>query len=197
MKTSLATALARTLATGMLLGCLAAPLAAAPSRVTDPDAPRSLQLQSPVSVSWDDPSGFSELRHSHNRFEAARGNWVEQLARHLQSRVSSALPQGERMQINITNIERAGDYEPWAGVNFRDVRVVRDLYPPRMSLSFTRYDADGQVIAEGERDLADLGFLMGTRANESDPLRFEKRMIDDWVRRELQAASSAMATPAS
>ncbi|HLM53582.1 MAG TPA: DUF3016 domain-containing protein [Pseudoxanthomonas sp.] len=191
------TSLARTLAAALLLGCVSAPLAAAPGRVTDPDAPRRLQLQSPVSVSWDDPSGFSELRHSHNRFEAARGNWVEQIARHLQSRVAAALPAGERMELTITDIERAGDYEPWAGVDVRDVRVVRDLYPPRMSLTFTRYGADGQIIAQGQRDLSDLGFLTGTRVNEADPLRFEKRMIDHWVRRELQPTGAALSLPAS
>ena len=186
----LSISLAGTLAAALLLGCLAAPPAAASSRVDDPDAPRSLQLQSPVSVGWDDPTGFSELRHSHNRIEAARGNWVEQIARHLQSRIADALPAGERMELTITDIERAGDYEPWTGVDLRDVRVVRDLYPPRMRLSFTRYGADGQVIAQGERKLADLGFLFGTRANELDPLRFEKRMIDHWVRRELQPAAA-------
>jgi len=197
MKTSTAAPVIRTLAAALLLGCLAAPLAAAPGRVTDPDAPRSLQLRSPVSVSWEDPAGFSELRHSHNRFEAARGDWVERIARHLQSRVADALPAGERMELTITDIERAGDYEPWAGVDLRDVRVVRDLYPPRMSLSFTRYGADGQVIAQGERNLADPGFLFGTRANESDPLRFEKRMIDDWVRRELRPTGAAMSRSTS
>ena len=190
------TSLARTLAAALLLGCVSAPLAAS-SKVTGPDAPRSLQLQSPVSVGWDDPSGFSELRHSHNRVEAARGDWVERIARHLQSRVAAALPAGERMELTITDIERAGDYEPWAGVDLRDVRVVRDLYPPRMSLSFTRYGADGQVIAQGQRDLSDPGFLMGTRVNESDPLRFEKRMIDHWVRRELRPTGAAVSRPAS
>ena len=67
----------RSLATALLLaGALMAGSAnAAPRAVTDPDAPRALQANGPVSVKWDDPATFTEIRQSTNRFEAERGNW--------------------------------------------------------------------------------------------------------------------------
>lgn len=173
------------LVTFLVLCATFGPLAAKPRNVTDPQAPRSLQSAGPVSVSWEDPAGFTELRHSRNRWDAQRGDWVQRLASHLQARAGSALSPGERMEVNITDIKRAGDYEPWNGIDLRDVRVMRDIYPPRMSLAFTRYDANGQVIEQGERDLSDLGYLYGGRTPDSDPLRYEKRLIDDWIRREL------------
>ena len=50
------------------------------------------------------------------------------------------------------------------------------------------HGADGAVLAQGERRLADPGFLQGAaRLDDSDPLRFEKRLIDDWLRREFPA----------
>ena len=171
----------------LLISCaLAAPLAAQTRNVTDPQAPRSLETANPVSVSWDDPARFTEIRHSRNRWDAQRGDWVQRLAEHLQERASEALPVGQRMQVRITDITRAGDYEPWHGMNLRDVRVMRDIYPPRLSLEFIRYDAAGQLIAQGKRDLADMGYLSGGSTLDSDPLRFEKRLIDDWIRRELR-----------
>lgn len=155
--------------------------------VTDAQAPRALPEQGPVSVRWEDPAGFSEIRYSHNSAESRRGNWVEELALYLRQRAEPRLPPGERLEVDITDIERAGDYEPWHGPQLHDVRIMRDYYPPRLSLRFRRTDASGRVIAEGERRLSDSGYLMGGAplGNSNDPLRFEKDMIDRWLRREL------------
>ena len=55
---------------------------------------------------------------------------------------------------------------------------------------FVYHGADGRVLAQGERKLTDLAFLIGSAPlDSSDPLRFEKRMIDAWLRRELATAS--------
>jgi len=165
---------------------LAGPVSARPANVTDSDAPRSLPASGPVSVSWSDPAQFTELRYSHNRWEAQRGNWVVQLAEHLRKGTEKVLPAGQRVEFNITDIKRAGDYEPWHGTSGQDVRIVRDIYPPRMTFTFVRYGSDGQVLDQGERKLVDMGFLSrGGNGLDSDPLRHEKRMLDSWIRREL------------
>jgi hypothetical protein len=153
--------------------------------VTDADAPRALPAQGPVDVRWNDPAGFTEIRRSHNPAESRRGNWVETLARYLRERAQARLPAGERLEVVITDIERAGDFEPWHDVRFQDVRVMREIYPPRIDLHFRRVGADGSVLAEGERSLTDAGFMYQTRANDSDPLRYEKQLLDGWLRREI------------
>ena len=97
------------------------------------------------------------------------------------------LPAGQRMEVTITDIQRAGRYEPWMGINYGHVRVMRDIYPPRMTLNVRITGADGQVLAEGERKLSDMSYLQNSTPVDTDNLRFEKRMIDDWLRRELPA----------
>lgn len=157
--------------------------------VTDPQAPRALanNADSTVKVSWSDPAQFSDIRYSGNRWEAARGDWVEDLAGYFQKIASKRLPEGQRMQVTITDIKRAGNYEPWHGPRMDDVRIVKDIYPPRMSFTWVRTDAQGEVIGQGEEKLMDTAFLMNNAAfNDNDPLRYEKRMIDDWLRRELR-----------
>jgi hypothetical protein len=63
----------RSLAIALLAGALVAGGAnAAPRTVTDADAPRALQANGPVSVKWEDPAKFTEIRQSTNRFEAER-----------------------------------------------------------------------------------------------------------------------------
>ena len=168
---------------------LAASTASAAVRnVTDPNAPRALPEAGPVNVRWEDPSKFSELRYSGNRWEAARGNWVQDLAVYLRERAQRQLPAGQRLDVDIVDIRRAGSFEPWHGPNLQYTRIIRDVYPPRMTLNVRLTDADGNVIAQGERKLSDTAFLMGDSSSlNSDPLRFEKRMIDRWVNRELAA----------
>ena len=173
---------------GILLALfLAGPVAAKSRNVTDPDAPRSLPAEGSVSVDWTDPTQFSDIRYSGNRWEAQRGNWVEQLAQHLQKSAAKKLPPGEKLQVTITDIKRAGQYEPWHGPNLQNTRFVREIYPPRVSLTFKHTDAQGNVIDQGERKLVDSGFLMGNSMfGDSDPLRYEKGLLDDWLRKELK-----------
>ena len=177
---------------GIALALLVAgPVASRTRNVTDTDAPRSLSTAGPVSVDWTDPSEFSDIRYSGNRWQAQRGNWVEQLAQYLQKRALKKLPQGESLQVTFTDIKRAGNYEPWHGPNLHDARIIRDIYPPRITLTFKRLDAQGGVIEQGERKLSDPGFLAGSsRVGDSDPLRYEKGMLDDWLRHEFKTDAS-------
>ncbi|MEO6228317.1 MAG: DUF3016 domain-containing protein [Thermomonas sp.] len=154
------------------------------------EAPRALPDAGPVSVHWNDPATFTELRLSSNRWAASEGNWLQQLAQYMRKRAQQKLAPGERLELNIVDIDRAGQYEPWRGPNLQNTRIIRDLYPPRMTVQFRRTDASGAVVAEGERKLTDPAFLLNASPiNDSDPLRYEKRMIDYWLRRELDTAS--------
>jgi hypothetical protein len=154
------------------------------------DAPRALPGSGPVSVAWTDPAGFSELRFSGNRFESARGRWLSDLATYLRDRAAARLPAGERLELTITDVQRAGRYEPMYRMDMQDVRVVRDIYPPRITLRFRHFDASGTVVSEGERTLTDPGFLThAVPLSDSDTLRYEKRMIDGWLRSEFRTAA--------
>ena len=154
------------------------------------DAPRALPATSPVSVAWEDPAQFSEVRHSGNRYAAAQGNWLNNLATYMRREAEETLPAGHRLELTIVDIQRAGRYEPWLGPQMQDTRIIRDMYPPRMTLRFREVDADGTVLAEGERKLSDPAFLMNaSRVNDTDPLRYEKRMVDSWLRSDWRTAA--------
>ncbi len=79
--------------------------------MTDTDAPRALQADGPVSVKWEDPAKFTEIRQSSNRFEAERVDWVQQLARYLQTTAAKPLQPGQTLDVTLVDIKRAGDYE--------------------------------------------------------------------------------------
>ncbi|MGR4877400.1 DUF3016 domain-containing protein [Pseudoxanthomonas sp. LARHCG66] len=174
----------------------AVPGMARQKNVTDPGIPRSLPTEGgAVSVSWTDPAQFSEIKYSGSRWESERGTWVTDLAKYLRDKAGQQLARGQTLDIVITDIDRAGRYEPSARSAMNDIRIVKDIYPPRIALSFSVKGPDGQVIAEGERKLVDHGFLMGPNLNNNDTLRYEKRLIDDWLRKEFRSGQAVTATP--
>jgi len=178
----------------LLLTCLlgAAAAEARVRTVTDPNAPRALPADGPVSVQWQDPAQFSEIRFSGNRFESQRGDWVTQLADYFRTSAAKQLPPGDRLDITITDIKRAGEYEPWHGPRSQDIRVVKDVYPPRIRFNYVWTGANGQVIEQGEKRLIDSAFLTNTLViNNTDQLRYEKQMIDDWSRSQFRQARAS------
>lgn len=169
-----------------LAGCAAT----GPTGMLAPDAPRALAESGPVNVSWNDPATFTELRQSSNRWAASEGDWLQDLAQYMRKHAQQKLAAGERLDLTILDIKRAGQYEPWHGANLQDARIIRDMYPPRMTVAFKHYDASGTVLGEGERKISDPGFLINpSPINVTDPLRYEKRMIDMWLHRELRTVA--------
>ena len=149
----------------------------------------ALPADGPVAVRWENPAAFTEVRPRPAGAQRDDFSWIPALARHLRDSAAGRIADGEQLDITVTDIDLAGDYEPWRNLS-QDVRIVRDIYPPRMRLHFTLRDAQGRVLSEGERRLSDLGFLQGSSLLDSDPLRYEKRMIDDWTRREFQSSAA-------
>ncbi len=166
--------------------CLLSACATVPRDLPGPGA---LPGNGPVAVRWENPAAFTELRQRPAGAPIDDYTWIPALAEHLRSSAANRIAEGQKLDIAVLDIDLAGDFEPWRSLH-QDVRIVRDIYPPRMRLRFTLSDAQGKVLSEGERKLTDLGFLQGSGLLDTDPLRYEKRMIDDWTRREFQTATN-------
>jgi hypothetical protein len=116
---------------------------------------------------------------------------MTQVREHLAT-LTKHVPPGRRLELRFTDIDLAGDYEPWRGPDFDDIRIMKDIYPPRMKFEFRLLDAkSGAVVREGSERISDMSYLMsaGLLPNH-DPLRYDKNLLTDWVRRELRADSA-------
>lgn len=139
-----------------------------------------------VSVSYDHPEKFTEARET-RAFAPSRldDDYLKTLSDYIQKQAAKKLSHGEQLHIVITNVDLAGSYEPWLGPRLSDVRIVKDIYPPRIDLRFRLTDANGTVIQQGERKLRDPAFMYDQPGLSSgaDSLRYEKNLIDRWLRR--------------
>ncbi len=136
-----------------------------------------------VNVHYKDPQHFTEAKRSSGVHLIKADEYLEPLKAYIVQRASRMLAPGQRLDIEVTDVDRAGEYEPWRGPRFDDVRIIKDLYPPRIDVNFTLYGADGKVLREGRRKLRDPAFLSHSIGSDQDPLRYEKSLIDSWLRK--------------
>ena len=99
------------------------------------------------------------------------------------------LKEGQVLSVRFTDIDLAGGFEPWRGHQYNDIRIVKEIYPPRMDLEFKLTSAEGKIISEGKRQLRELGYLSRMVLPNNDPMRFDKQMLEDWMRREFGRSS--------
>lgn len=139
-----------------------------------------------TEVVFFEPEKFTDIREgSLTRPDPAKSEVLGELRTHLVKEANRLLAQGQVLTIKVLDIDLAGEFEPWRVPQWTDVRVVKDLYMPRIKLAFKLVGADGRVIKEGERDLRDLAFMMKLSINRDDPRRYEKELLDDWLRQDF------------
>ena len=156
-------------------------------------APARIASASTVQVTWTNPADFTEekKRRSFGLARETPEQWVSELARYVERRGARLLAPGQQLEVTFTDISRAGAFEPWRGPQLDDTRFITDIYPPAIDLRFTLRNADGSTALEGTRKLRDAAFLSRGTLSNTDPLRYEKRMLDDWLRRDFASAKAS------
>jgi Protein of unknown function (DUF3016) len=131
-----------------------------------------------VSVSFSGDATFSDAGAAHHDRELN----LAILTRHLQGLGQRYLPDGEALSVEILDLDLAGALR----LSHRavgEVRIVRGRADwPRIKLRYS-LAANGQTLQSATESLADLNYLghIGTYSS-SDPLRYEKRMLEDWFK---------------
>lgn len=95
------------------------------------------------------------------------------------------LTEGQTLKVTFTDVDLAGDDLPSANMGVHAVRIVKTLYPPRIKLTFTLTDATGAVLKQGERSLVDYNFMERADITSDGALRYDLRLLREWVRSEL------------
>ncbi|MBI2496956.1 MAG: DUF3016 domain-containing protein [Opitutae bacterium] len=146
-----------------------------------------------VTVVFDHPEKYTDVKEYDFDSENTRGrdHYLPLLKEHIEAEAGRLLAPGQKVTITFSDIDLAGDFEPWHGPRFNDIRVVKEIYPPRLTFTFRLTDENGRVVGEGERKLIDLAYQMRiTGGFRDDPLRYEKDLLNDWLRTELKVRKS-------
>jgi hypothetical protein len=128
-----------------------------------------------VSVTWIHPENFHDLPFP----TVDRNEMLDQISDHFK-KLGENLPPGEDLRIEITDFDPAGRLIPSARLG-RDLRVLSGRADwPRMDLNYA-IERNGQVVKSGQSQLQDMNYQQTyNHYFDSEPLRYEKQMIDDW-----------------
>ncbi len=113
---------------------------------------------------------------------------LQRLGDHFKS-LAARLPDGQVLKLDVVDLDLAGQLKPARmGEELRVVRGGADW--PAMELRWT-LSANGQTLASHDDRLRDMDYLSQSRIGNSDPLFYEKRMIDRWFDRRFGAEAVA------
>jgi DUF3016 family protein len=173
-----ARAILRATAAATLIAAVALTALAAPS-----EPPARIQ------VSWAPTDQLSETNNNPpNRGWLRPHEWMQSLGDRLRKTADAILPPGQQLRVHVDDISLAGRFESPYRPGQQDTRVMKEIYSPWMKLHFVLLGADGTTVREGAARLGDTTFLRRSVAGDpADPLRYDKRMIDDWLRKEFGA----------
>jgi hypothetical protein len=155
-------------------------LAASPVFALKPPGARTVTHAEVVFL---EPEKFTDVRDNPME-DYRRTTYLDQLRDHLLEQAKFFVPEGHTLKVTFTDVDMAGDFEPWRESGFNDVRIVKSIYPPTLKFTFRLTDADGKVVKDGVRELrGGPGFMLKiTGGFLDDRLRHEKALVDDWLR---------------
>jgi hypothetical protein len=148
-------------------------------------APAAFASDGQVTVEFVQPDKFTDVRDRQFASAPDKNPNLHVLRKYMEERPTRYLKAGQTLKIEFTDIDLAGDHRAQLDPQLSDVRLVTSLYPPRIKLNFVLKDQMGAQIRAGQVDLRDLGFDTNSTGSLSESLRYEKRMLDKWLRKEF------------
>ncbi len=132
-----------------------------------------------VTVTYTKPEDYTDL---------ARGGYdrdriLKQFSDYFAT-LGKKLPPGETLKIDVLDIDLAGRMYPRRAAD--DIRVMNGGADwPRMHLRYT-LEQDGQVLRSGDDNISNMNYQQSRNTYfDSDPLRYEKQMLDDWFNKAI------------
>lgn len=110
--------------------------------------------------------------------------FMEDQFRELFDTLSSKLPAGQRLKVDIIDVDLAGEVFPRVAI--QHVRVMKGRTdPPRIHLRYS-IEQDGKVLSSGERKLIDHSYQSAFNRYSNEMYSHEKQLIENWFTKEFK-----------
>ena len=136
-----------------------------------------------ISVTFVESEKFTDAHRV--ELEPTSSGVLRKLEKFLIDAGTRYVPETMKLNIRVTDIDLAGDFELFRGPQADQVRITKGLYPPHIVLEFEIIDSTGTVVKSRKRDLTDIDYQLRSVYPREDYLRYEKDILHDWLRAEL------------
>ncbi len=132
-------------------------------------------------VDWKNPEKYTDIRSGDQTAKSMRNSIAKSLGGEF-SELAAQLPPGYQLGITVTDLDLAGEVDPVEFRQMNQIRVLKDIYFPRMIFDYQLKDAGG-VVLQGQTavDVSDMQYLLAMRSTRSSERFYaERKMIRDW-----------------
>ena len=138
-----------------------------------------------VEVVFDHPDKFTDIKDAYVASDKGEQAILDQIRDFIVDRASPIVPEGWKFRITFSDIDLAGEYEPWRGPQWDMVRIIKPVYPPAFRFTYAVTDRAGKVVRQGSEFFRDASFQFRAVFDLSDGLRYEKAALEEWLRNHL------------
>jgi len=134
-----------------------------------------------VKVNWLHPEKFSDIRPATGTRKAYQERVIKAFDKILGD-ITEKLPAGYSMEFNVKDLDLAGDVNPMYRLNNTDVRVIKDIYFPRMTFDYVLFDQNKQPVQQGtDVKIKDMGFMTSSHIGyQNREFAYEHEMLKKW-----------------
>ncbi|UCX03486.1 DUF3016 domain-containing protein [Shewanella glacialimarina] len=135
-----------------------------------------------VKVEWLEPDNYNDIKASNELQSRFENRFFETMTKNINKQAEKTLKPNQKLEMQVSNVDLAGDMRPTFGATTGDLRVVKELYPPKMTFTYQILE-DNKVIISGDEKLTDMSFLSRISRINERPFSAETTMLNDWLKR--------------
>lgn len=137
-----------------------------------------------VKIVWQSPKDYRDIKSSGELQSRYEKRLFETLTENINKEAAKILKPNQKLEMTITDVDLAGDMRPTFGATANDLRIIKDIYPPRMTFSYQVMENDKVIIA-GDEKLSDMGFMGGIQYLNDKPFMYETKMLTEWLKKTI------------
>ena len=135
-----------------------------------------------AKVTWQEPEKYTDIKPSNE----TRDSFKERVFKEFNimfAGMAKKLPDGYQLEINVTDLDLAGDVNGMYSSLGREIRVVKELYWPRMVFSYTLKNEKNEIVATAKEDVKDMNFMSPAGMHSTGSgFDYEEKMLNDWFK---------------
>lgn len=139
-----------------------------------------------AKISLQNPDKFTDIEPGNGTDKSFRKGLERAFTAEL-AKSAKALPAGQILEVTFTDIDLAGEVDPVELPGAFQMRLLKDVYFPRLQFDYRVLDASDAVVSEQKGvELKDMSYLSGPRsATTSTSFYYETRMLREWFNKML------------
>lgn len=144
-------------------------------------AAAALPARAELAVTFDHPERYTDAALYGDRGTTARQPAIDGIRQLLERLGTRYLRPGQTLRIEVLDVDLAGRFEPLRRFS-SDIRVMLPVTWPRIKVRYTLEDGGSARPAITETIVEQHYLSQAGSYLASDPLRYEKAMLEDWFR---------------